>query len=227
MKNIYFQEFFTSIKDVGLLKTIEHIWFTSLDYSFDLRYGTKTMSWESLEILDVESSNIHRGIDYHPTRARPFRKLMKKLNLPSSGVFVDFGSGKGKCLLLAIEWGFQKVVGLEFSNKLSEIAKENIGIYQKKTDRKSQIDLVVTDVMDYKIKDDENIFYFFNPFDDIVFGKVLNNIKKSLDTKHRKIWLIYYNPLCHDVFEKCDGFIKKSGEYKFDGHTIFVYENEN
>ena len=36
---------------------------------------------------------------YQPVRIRPFIKLIKHLNYPTKGQFVDIGSGKGKALI--------------------------------------------------------------------------------------------------------------------------------
>ena len=46
----------------------------------------------------------------------------------------------------------------------------------------------------YEIKDDENVFFIFHPFDSIVLGRVLENIEKSLEKKPRDIWLLYHAP---------------------------------
>jgi len=40
--------------------------------------------------------------------------------------FVDFGSGKGKVVLLAPRLPFRKVIGLEFAQQLIAVAQRNI-----------------------------------------------------------------------------------------------------
>jgi cyclopropane fatty-acyl-phospholipid synthase-like methyltransferase len=78
------------------------------DLEFDLRYGTDTMRRVEKDALPGSSS-------YSATKARGFRTLMRKLDLPKASVFVDLGSGKGRVLLLAAQYGFEKVVGVEYS----------------------------------------------------------------------------------------------------------------
>ena len=92
---------------------------------------------------------------------------------------------------------------------------------------KSRTEIILSDVVNYCVKDDESIFYLFNPFDRVVLKKVLLNIRRSLETNSRKIWLIYYNPIWSDVIEEQNRFLSKKGEYDAEGHQIFVYENMN
>ena len=137
MSSIYYREVLDSIKSVGLKSALGHIWGTFRDFSFDLKYGTDTMLWEKLDDLDVDSVNRQRGIDYHPTRSKPFRQLLVALDLPHDSVFVDFGCGKGRGLLLALEYKFKRVVGIEFSQRLCDIARENVEKYKKRSKRQS------------------------------------------------------------------------------------------
>jgi tRNA1(Val) A37 N6-methylase TrmN6 len=58
--------------------------------------------------------------------------VFKLLNLPKNKVIVDIGSGKGRVLLMASEFGFKEARGVEFSLNLCEIAKKNIENYTAK-----------------------------------------------------------------------------------------------
>ncbi len=225
MDNGYLREFLHTVNREGFVQTLQHVKSTILDTAFDLQYGTNTVLWEKLGDLDIPSKNRDRGVDYHPTRTRPFRHLMDHLNIPQDNVFVDFGCGKGRTLLLAMEYGFQRVVGIDFSKRLCDIAQRNIAIYRKKSMCRSKTEIILSDVVNYSIKDDESIFYIFNPFDRVVLKKVLLNIRWSLELNSRKIWLIYYNPIWCDVIAEQKPFLSKKGEFDAEGHQIFVYEN--
>ena len=212
-----------SIRHRGLKRSIDIILSAIGDCIFDIKHGTKTMRCVNLNVLDINSKNRQRGERYEPTRARPFRKLMGVLDFPSDSVFVDFGSGKGRVLLMASDYGFKRIVGVDFSPKLCQIARRNISIYQGKAGDGANIKVIESDVVDYEVKGDENIFFLFNPFDSMVMDKVLKNIRTSLEKRNRKIWLIYNDPACHDVVEKQGDIFLKEGEYMFGGFGFFVY----
>jgi SAM-dependent methyltransferase len=126
---------------------------------------------------------------------------MDTLDFPSESVFVDLGSGKGKTLLMAAGYGFKRVVGVEFSPELCEIAKSNWSIYRQGSETDPAFEIVNTDVVDYAVKDDENVFFMFHPFDDVVMDKVIQNVEASHERAPRKIWIIYYNPVFQDLLE--------------------------
>ena len=74
--------------------------------------------------------------------------------------FVDFGSGKGKCLILADLCGFRKSVGVEFSRELVEISKKNTQKYISKKDGGNKIEIFHADASAFTIRNEYNIFYF-------------------------------------------------------------------
>ena len=102
------------------------------DYLFEVKTGANTVRWSEVNDLDVKSTHKVRGVRYQPTRIRPFKKLMSGQKFPGESVFVDLGCGKGRVLLMAVECGFKRVVGVEFAHELCEIAKRNVSIYRKK-----------------------------------------------------------------------------------------------
>ncbi len=223
IKNI---EFFGSIERRGLVKTLKIIYFTLEDYFFDIKHGTDTAGCIQLTDLEIDSENQNRGVRYEPTKTRPFRKLLTILKIPADNVFVDFGCGKGKVLMLALEYGFKNVVGVEFSRKLCNDANRNLEIYQKKESIIYNFEVIESDVADVQLKDNETVFFFFNPFDNFVMDKILKNISSSLKRKDRKIWLIYHNSVHAGAFESYKYFLNKS-IYNFGGSEFefLVYQN--
>jgi len=196
------------------------------DYAFDLHYGTNTAQRKDLKDLLISSGNKDRGVNYMPTHAGLFRKLMYILDLPRDGVFVDLGCGKGKVLLLASQCGFRKIVGVEFSRELCAVARKNIAIFQRIAS--NQVDAVVieSDAVDYAIGPNDSIFFLFNPFDEVVMSAVLDHIAISFEQNRRKIWLIYNHPTCHAaiVGHKC--FVEL-GKYQVGVTEFRVYETSS
>ena len=187
---------------------------TIADRLFDMRFGTDTAQWAELEDLEIDSEHLRQGKRYQPTGTRRFRKLMGQLEFPEDSVFVDLGSGKGKVLILASEYPFKRVVGLEFSHELCEIAARNISAYRDKVGRDPAIEIVETDVTDYPLKDDENVFFLANSFQGEVLSEVVANMAASFDRNPRKMWLIYAKPVFHEIVE-AQGMFDTSTEYRF------------
>jgi SAM-dependent methyltransferase len=224
MMNIWI-ELLDTFKKKGLNRTIQSVLNAIADWPFDSSYGIKKGELVSLDDLEITSDNKTRNTGFRPTRARPLKKLLNSIDFPRNSVFVDLGCGKGRTLVIAAEYGFKRVVGVEFSAVLCKEAKKNISTYLKNQEVDADIEIVESDVCDYEIKDDENIFYLFDPFDDVVLSRVLKNLDLSIEKKKRKIWLIYNNPIFRTVIEK-QGNFKKSGEVIV-GNTEFVVYSRN
>lgn len=139
-------------------------------------------------------------------------------------MLVNLGCGKGLVLFIASEFGFKEVRGIEFSQELCNIAKKNCSNYKRKTGIETTFQIIESDVVDYTIRNDENLFFIFNPFDDVVLCKVLENITASLKAYPRKIWFAYYHPKHNDIIVKYGIFVKLK-EFIFYGEKFNVYSN--
>ena len=103
----------------------------SLD--FDRRHGVDTAGIVRLGALRIESPNRDLGVRYQPSDPDDFRSLVEALPIdPKDYVLVDLGSGKGRVLLLASEFPFRRVVGVEFSQELNEIAERNVALTRQR-----------------------------------------------------------------------------------------------
>jgi hypothetical protein len=121
-------------------------------------------------------------------------RALRKCHLGPEDVFVDFGSGKGRVLYQAARHPFARVIGVEVSAKLNEVARANIE--RKRAEFKCQnIELVTVDATAFEIPDDMTFAYFYHPFSDHTFNAVIDNIVRSLDRNSRRVTIIYQCPL--------------------------------
>jgi SAM-dependent methyltransferase len=108
----------------------------------------------------------------------------------NSYVFVDYGSGKGRVLLIAAEYPFKQIVGVEFSPELHTICAENI----RRALPERNIELVCGDAADYILPDLPAVLFFYHPFQRLVMQEVVRNVEASWLRAPRDLWLIYSNP---------------------------------
>src|SRR5947207_335541 len=91
---------------------------------FDLRHNVRTRTATE----DSLGHDANAGFWYLPTRPSTARAIFRELPILnySGYTFVDFGSGKGRMLLLAAEHPFAAVQGVEYNEHLHECAKNNL-----------------------------------------------------------------------------------------------------
>lgn len=182
-----------SLATIGFLRTCTAIRVRLADASFDWRHGLDTARQIPLESLEIHGDNKRRGTKYQPTSVFAFRALLRRAPLARNSGFLDYGSGKGRVLLLAAEAGFSHVIGVEFSPRLCEIARANIERYREYRPNLPPIEVVQADASRYVPAPDVGVFYFFNPFDEFLMRHAIDGILESLRRSPREAWLLFYN----------------------------------
>lgn len=165
------------------------------DRQFDERYQVDTSGIIPLYHLPITSDNWIYGGRYQAILPEEFHPMLQAVGeFPPDAVFVDFGSGKGRALLLATEYPFRRVVGVEFSSDLVAIAQSNLRSYRNPAQVCGDIEIVLCDAACYALPDEPLVLLFFNPFEYPVMVKAVDNVRRSLEQHPRPVTVIYSNP---------------------------------
>ncbi len=183
------------------------------------------------EDLDGPEEVKKHASKYEGICLKMFRKLFHYVEWQyRDSTFVDFGCGKGAALVFASDFGFKKVIGIEYANQLSEIAIRNLQKHFVKTGRKTDYEIINADASKYEIPAETDCFYFYNPFDAILLDRVIQNIIKSLEEKPRRILILYANALHHEVIDrygfKTIKYLPKSELDIYYEGGAYIYTNE-
>lgn len=164
-----------------------------LDSRFDKIHGTDTSGVIPLKDLKIQSGNIKEANWYGPMPIKVFRKIMDNLTVDFDKYeFIDLGSGKGRVLILASEYGFRKVTGVEFASELHRISTRNVAIVEHNTRKPSRIETICMDAAKFVIPEVPVVLFFHSPFKGQVMERVIRNILRSFAKHPRKIVLIFY-----------------------------------
>jgi hypothetical protein len=165
---------------------------------------------------DIESENWIYSYTYEPTRVELFEQMIDASDIePHRFSFIDYGSGKGRVLLLAARFPFRRVVGVEYSPKLHRIAERNLRSTRFADRRSGPLESICMDAVQFRIPEESVVFYFYNPFERTIMGSVRDNVVRSYEDNPRSIVVIYLDPLHSDVWDEV-GFLKRyawSDEY--------------
>ena len=166
---------------------------------FDREFGTATTDEEIPVPFGISEEAVKGASIYWPTLPRTFRKVMAAIDIAHDEfVFVDFGCGKGRTLLLASDFPFKRIIGVELMPHLCQIAAQNINIYRSPTQRCTAIQALCVDAAAYTLPDENTVFYFFDPLRPDVLAKVQANIEASLKACPRRIFVVFLHAVHHD-----------------------------
>jgi len=215
------------LQEYGVKITLFRIVNVCMAFLFELYYGLDTEAQLSLRDIQVTSANKLFGEDYQAAPYLPIRLLFKKIMhiIPEKRSFVDYGCGKGRAMLIAAEHGIRIVKGIEFSPLMGQISKAIIKKYNKRAHNGTKFSVIEADVLDYKITAEDNIFFLFNPFNDVILDQVLDRIEKSLAIYPRFLIIIYVHPEHEHLIER-RSFCKTTKRYNFWSYKMNVYLSE-
>lgn len=159
---------------------------------WDVAHGVDTCGEIALTSLDFSSDNKIPGLEYQSHHPKILRDSLANLPIDYKRyTFIDFGCGKGRVLLVACEFGFGRIVGVEFATPLAQIAKRNAQVYRSKRPKSAAIDIVQVDAVDYELPQDPEVLYFYSPFPPEVMEKVFQNIETSLRNYPRDLLVLF------------------------------------
>lgn len=139
---------------------------------------------------------------------------LRPARLRKSDVVYDIGCGAGRLLFVAAMSGVKRSVGLELSEKLSDLARHNASRLRLPH---SPIEIRQADASkeDYS---EGTVFLMCNPFGAATLATVLDQIRRSLVSHPREIRLVYIHPNDEhrELFAQCD-WLEITGERTFPG----------
>ncbi len=161
-----------------------------MDYDWEHRVNTTsgTVTWQA-RLLGLFHS------PYQPTDPSLFHEMMASLPIQfEQFTFIDLGSGKGRTLLMASDYPFRKIIGVELIEELHKAAEENISAYHSPTQRCEHIEAVCADATEFIFPVTPLLLYLFNPLPESGLRRVVHNLEQSLQQSPRPIWIVYHNP---------------------------------
>lgn len=185
--------------------------FGDVDFDWEYRVDTTAanVGWRNRFIGLLHSS-------YQPIEADFFRGLLNELNTDfREFTFIDIGSGKGRALLLAAEYPFRRVLGVELLPELNRIAQENIGKFHSPTRRCFLVDSICGDATQFEFPQEPLVVYLFHPLLETGFRKVIANLQRSLQHTPRPVRVIYANPIFDEVVQNCPELEKIGGTHQY------------
>ena len=189
----------------------------SLPWRWRQRFGDLDFDWE--QRVDTTWSNvsfgtrvreIFAGRGYQPTDPQIFREMMEHVRVDLSGyTFIDLGSGKGRALLLAREFPFRRIIGMELLPELHAVAQHNVERLPEHEQKR--FELQCGDARQFVYPPGPLFLYLFDPFPAPVLAEVVANLERSAQQDPRPVLIGYQNPISESVIAHSLQFQKLGG----------------
>ena len=184
-------------------------WLSSDVHEFDRRYGVDTSGLVWADELKTGNSNDAWNTAYYAIPPSVFSRVMAQLpeSFVAGATFVDLGCGKGRALLLASEYPFAQIIGVEITSRLHRVAINNVERYTTTRQAEGRRDgppvrVLLEDAAHYQLPSGPLVIYLYNPFCRPVLEKVLANLEQSLVHDPRAAAVLYINSEVRDALER-------------------------
>jgi SAM-dependent methyltransferase len=129
--------------------------------------------------------------------------------------FVDLGSGKGRTLLMASDYPFRRIIGVELLPSLHQIAQENVRQYKSASQKCFALESICADATDFPLPEEPLVIFLFNPFPESGMRQVVANLERSLRAHPRPVFVLYHNPLLEHTLAESKRLRKIAGEQQY------------
>ncbi len=144
---------------------------------------------------------------YQPTDSVLFHEMMQAVSRQNGFefpkfTFIDLGSGKGRTLLMASDYPFRRILGVELLPALNCIAEENLSKYRSESQKCYAIESICADATEFVFPVEPILLFLFNPFPESGLRRVIAELERNLREHLRTIYVLYHNPLLEHVLSE-------------------------
>jgi len=192
-------------------------------HPFDLTHGVDTSGL--IAGADLATANNAHITAYWGTAPSLFSAAITHWanSLPAipNYTFLDIGCGKGRVAMLASNYPFHQIIGIEIDTQLIAIARQNLTRWQTTPHACNNVVLIHEDVLSAEIPPTPILLYLFNPFDAHILQRLLDRLQTLTLTRPAiaPIDILYVHPAHADLFDNItslhrlwDGYIPLTPE---------------
>ncbi len=166
-------------------------------HPFDERFGVETSGL----IYDLRSGHQHDVYNNGYFAVAPsvfhaiMRAMVEQLHLDCQRFrFVDVGSGKGRALLLASDYPFREIIGVELSPNWTASPRPTSRVMPAGSGSSTAGVSMQGDATEFLWPPGPFVVYMWNAFTKPVMERVFHNLESSLEKQPRELYLVYIHP---------------------------------
>jgi len=158
---------------------------------FDAAHGTET--YLRLDVRVTEEADRADAVwGYGAVNHDFFREIFRAIPMSLKPfAFVDVGSGKGAAVLMAGEFPFRRLIGLELTPELIDIARINVQKFNASTGAALDPQWVHCDFFKWPLPDEPLLFFFNNPFPEQITLEALVALESAVVAHRHPVLLVF------------------------------------
>ncbi len=183
-------------------------------HPFDLEFGVRTSGLVAGRHLKIGHPNDRHSTAYYAVAPSIFRSILIRWRRcrPAAHIdeftFVDVGAGMGRAVLLAAEYPFRTVVGVELHPTLARIARKNAAVWRAENRARAPMRIRCGDAAEFRLPAGPCVIFLFNPFGGPVLRRMLSHWSCSFAGREGQIDILYVNDEQKHILDQQPGFTR-------------------
>ena len=181
-------------------------------HPFDAEHGVDTSGFVSAAACAPDPALASQILPYAGSQPSIVRAGITGLPDHNYYAFVDLGCGKGRALMVASEFSFARLVGVEISPNLAEVARRNAAVIGLRDPRRTPIEIHVGDATTVRPPGERVVYFMYHPVGRALMETLVDGLERQLANGLQHAFLVYYNPVHGDVLDRSPRFARWQAE---------------
>ncbi len=183
-------------------------------HPFDLEFDVRTSGLVAGRNLSTGQRNDRHATAYYAVAPSVFRGMLvrwrrcRPLAPIDEFTFIDLGAGMGRAMLLASEFPFRAVLGVELNPMLARIGSRNLARWRAAGRARAPMRMFCRDAATFDLPSGKCVVFLFNPFAAPVLRRILRNWAATLGERSGTLDILYVNNEQENVLRQQAGFTR-------------------
>jgi SAM-dependent methyltransferase len=165
-------------------------------HPFDQAYNVNTSGYVPADKIHADPKVQDVTHPYAPVQPSVIRAILTALGDVTDYTFIDYGCGKGRATLVATEFPFERIIGVELSSSLADVARMNAAVFANRFPDRTKIEIYAQNVLDFEPPGSTLAIFVYHCFGRPVWAEVMKKLEAGLAAgRYRNLFLIYCNPV--------------------------------
>jgi SAM-dependent methyltransferase len=198
-------------------------------HPFDSEFGVDTLGIVPTEQITTDKRLAAQIVCYAGSQPSIVRRGLAALGPVEDYTLLDFGCGKGRATIVASEFPFRQVIGVELSPVLCAVARENAAIIARKFPGRPAITIINANVLEFALPAGKLVIFAYHPFGAEILAGVVKRFEATLAEETPHIFFVYDNPVHAEVLDASRAFVRfYAGDVAYDkgelGYGLFNHD---
>jgi SAM-dependent methyltransferase len=164
-------------------------------HPFDRQFGTDTSGFLPVELITSDTDLASAIFPYAGVQPSVIRRAIVALGETDEYSFVDLGCGKGRAMLVASEFPFRSVTGVELSPQLAKIARRNIARFRHRYPQRAPLTIAEANAVTWPLPEGKLVIYLYHSFGEELVSQLVKKLEAALAEGAEHMFFVYLNPV--------------------------------